>query len=84
MNYRKSFDECCQLLSLFLTFGELFVLLLIWVEAYFTLDKATIVYINRFGEAFPELVLWIVILPICVYGFFLNFKVIMKSFRQVK
>lgn len=82
MNYKKTFDECCQLLSLLLTFGELFVLLLVWVEAYFSLDKATIVYIDRFGEAFPELILWIVILPICIYGFYLNFRVIMNQYQR--
>lgn len=53
------------------TFG---VLALVWFTAYFGPYMAVIVNINEYGEAIPELIMWFIITPVCVYGAYLNLK----------
>jgi hypothetical protein len=48
----------------------------IWWVAYFSGVAAALVTINQFGEMIPEFYIWFVLIPIVVYGWYLNFKVI--------
>jgi len=75
MDYKQSFKVWCQRLSLLITFGETFIALLsTWIIAYLNPSKSVVVYIDNMHEAIPELILWIIITPICIYGFYLNLK----------
>jgi len=77
MNYKfkEHFDKWCQQLSLLITFSETFgALLTTWIFAYLNPSKSILVTINAMGEAIPELIVWIIITPICIYGFYLNLK----------
>jgi hypothetical protein len=75
MNYKQLFGAWCQRLSLLITFGETFIALFsTWIIAYLNPSKSVMVYIDNYHEAVPELILWIIILPICSYGFYLNLK----------
>ena len=75
MDYKQSFKVWCQRLSLLITFGETFLALFsTWVIAYLNPSKSVMVYIDKYNEAVPELILWIIIIPICSYGFYLNLK----------
>jgi succinate dehydrogenase/fumarate reductase cytochrome b subunit len=73
--FKQRFDRWCQRLSLLITFGETFIALLsTWVIAYMNPSKSVLVTINNMNEAVPELIMWIIITPICIYGFYLNLK----------
>jgi succinate dehydrogenase/fumarate reductase cytochrome b subunit len=73
--FKQRFDRWCQRLSLLITFGETFIALLsTWVIAYMNPSKSVLVTINNMNEAVPELIMWIIITPICVYGLYLNLK----------
>jgi len=85
MNYKLlkyQFDSTCQMFSLMVLFGEtFFVLFYTWLLAYFDPTKGIIVYIDRFGEAIPELFLWAFLIPYCTYGTYLNFKMMNSNFK---
>ena len=70
---RSEFDGFCRIFSIVVPTVE-FTLVLghIWFEAFVDPSMSTIVYVNRFGEARIELAMWIVIIPICLYGMYLN------------
>jgi len=75
MTFKQHFDTWCQRLSLLITFGETFIALLsTWIIAYMNPSKSVLVTINTWGEAVPELIMWIIILPICTYGLYLNLR----------
>jgi hypothetical protein len=73
----------CQAFSLLITFAYAFVVLLsCWIEAYKNPSMSVVVYINRYNEAFPELILWIILVPICAWGFWLNVKMVFEKFKS--
>jgi len=75
VKYIKYFNNFCQLLSLLTTFFQTFIALLFtWISAYVSPSKSILITIDRLGEAFPELIMWIIITPICIYGLYLNLK----------
>ncbi len=57
-----------------------------WFSAFFNGisdgNYITHVNINAVGEAYPELILWIIVTPIIVYGSYLNIKLICKSYDE--
>lgn len=61
---------------MFETFG---LLALTWFTAFFGPYMAVVVKINEYGEAIPELIMWFVITPVCIYGAYLNFVEIAKK-----
>lgn len=81
-SFKYHFNGICQITSLLVIFGQLFVLLYIWVMAYIVPEKVVLVYVDIYGEAFPELIMWIVMLPYLTYGFYLNYKMITKNFKR--
>jgi len=46
----------------------------IWLFVAITNDNEVTIYFNHFGEAFPELLMYLVLLPIILYGFYLELK----------
>jgi hypothetical protein len=85
MNYKLfkfHFNGICQLISLLIIFAETFVVLLhTWILAYMDPAKGIILYIDKYGEAIPELIMWIVLIPYCTYGTYLNLKMMLEHFR---
>ena len=70
---RLGFDYFCRVFNIVIpTFEFILVLGHTWLEAFMDPSMSTIVYVNRFGEAKIELAMWIVIIPICLYGMYLN------------
>lgn len=65
-----------QIFSLCYTFAMFLWAMAIWWVAYFSGVAAALVTINQFGEMIPEFYIWFVLIPIVVYGWYLNFKVI--------
>jgi len=85
MNYKLlkyHFDSTCQMFSLMVLFGEtFFVLFYTWLLAFIDPAKYVVVYVDRMGEAVPELFLWAFLIPYCTYGTYLNFKMMSNHFR---
>jgi len=77
---RYNFDLFCKLCSISFPFGETFFLLgPIWFSAFFGPNMSALVTINECNEAIPEMIMWIVLIPICVYGLYLNVGSILKD-----
>lgn len=81
----KSFQLTCRYLSIVVPLFE-FILVLghVWLEAFLDPTMSTVVHINRYGEAIPELAMWIVLIPICIYGAYLNLKIIVENKILIK
>ena len=84
MNFKEFkglFDIFCMAFALFVPFFETFcVLLNTWTLAFMNPPTYSImVYVNNYGEAYPELIMWIILFPICVYGIYLNFRYLAKE-----
>lgn len=65
-----------QLFSIAYSFGMFLWGAIIWWVAYLFGNASVLITINEYGEMIPELFMWIIIFPIVVYGFYLNFKVV--------
>jgi hypothetical protein len=59
--------------SQIIAYSFAFILCHAWFVAYFNGDYV-IVTINQYGEKFPELVLWIILVPIFAYGIYNGLK----------
>ena len=78
--FKYLFDMFCMLFSLLIPFFETFcVLMYTWMVAYLNTTYHVDVYINNYGEAFPELIMWLILFPLCVYGLALNLRYIVKQ-----
>lgn len=78
---KDTFDDFCRLFSLFGTFGLGLITLRSWLLAYLCgvqdlCNYSVLITINEFNEAVPELILWMILLPIFVYGLYLNSKIL--------
>lgn len=73
MSWKERAKYIIQLFSLYWTLGISVQLFLIWFCAWLC-GGSVMVYINKFGEACPELLLWFITIPVVIYGFYLNHK----------
>ena len=84
MTLKQKFDLLCQEFSLLTTFGLTFIVLAqCWFTAYFHSSMSVLITINEYGEAIPELILWFVMTPICVYGLYLNYRMVCIEWRDL-
>lgn len=60
------------------TFGaaSVFILLALWLTAWFGGKYAVIMTINDYGEAVPELIMYCVVIPVFVVGLWHTLKLI--------
>jgi hypothetical protein len=47
---------------------------LLWWAAYYGGTASVVMTINTYGEMMPEFYMWFLLIPIMVYGFWLNLK----------
>lgn len=73
MNKIKAINQIIKMYSILVTYGLTLILLYVWVLAYIS-DGSIIIYINNYGEALPELVMWIILIPVITYGTYMNFR----------
>lgn len=64
---KKTILILIKLFAILFTAGHTLLLAMAWFLAYFNNDT-TIIYINNYGEKYPELALWIVATPIVLIG----------------
>jgi hypothetical protein len=86
--YFEYFKIACRLLSIGWAGAETIVLLqYAWWRAFFyglaTGKYTVLIDINSFGEANAEMVLWIIITPIIIYGSYLNIIPIIRDFDKI-
>ena len=88
MDYKRfkyNFKFICKLLSIGIPLMQTFGLLaLVWFTAYFGPSMAVVVTINDYGEAVPELIMWIIITPICLYGAYLNIQELLSNDTRMR
>lgn len=65
------------------SYGLTLLMIVIWFIA-FQNGNRVILDINSIGEAIPELILWIVFIPLFIYGAFLTFKDLYKMRRWMR
>jgi len=86
--YTEYFKISCRALSICWAGAEtIFLLQYVWWRAFFygiaTGKYTALIDINSFGEANAEMVFWIVITPIIVYGSYLNLIPILQDFDKI-
>lgn len=64
--------------ALFLSFGLSLSMFLTFLWAFFHGYRAWVT-VNDYGEAYPELVMFLVLMPLIVYGLVLSYKKIKKE-----
>ena len=79
--FKSIFDILCMGFALVIPFLETFcVLMNTWLVAYMNPPTySVVVYVNNYGEAFPELFMWLIFVPICIYGIYLNLQYLVKK-----
>lgn len=68
------FKHFSKVYSLVFTLGMTVWVCILWGLAYFSGTASVVMTINDYGEMFPELIFWILFLPMIIYGFILNIK----------
>lgn len=69
----------CQLCSVFVPIGMMYFLLFpLFLVAFLTGTYQSVLHINLFGEGNFEIMLWIITLPLMIWGSYLNIKFIKK------
>lgn len=86
--YKEYFKLACRALSIGWAGTESVLLLqYVWWRAFFygieTGNYVAMIDINRYGEAYPEMVFWIIITPIIIYGSYLNLIPILRDFDDI-
>jgi hypothetical protein len=87
-NLLEYFKLACRILSIGWTGAETLVLLqYVWWRAFFyglqTGSYTALIDINSFGEANSEMVFWIIITPLIIYGSYLNILPILRDFDRI-
>ena len=82
------FKLICRALSIGWAGAETIILMqYVWWRAFFyglsTGNFTALIDINSFGEANTEMVFWIVITPIIIYGSYLNIIPILQEFDKI-
>ena len=74
-----NFNIMCQLCTVFVPIGMMYFLLFpLFLVAFLTGTYQSVLDINMFGEGDLEIVLWIISIPLVIWGSYLNVKFIKK------
>jgi hypothetical protein len=71
--FTNKFKKYCRLYNIFIPAAVSLIPFLMWYETF--MNGGTKIYkinVNGYGEAIPELILFVIILPLIVYGMYLN------------
>ena len=59
--------------------ASVFILLALWLTAWFGGKYAVIMTINNYGEAVPELIMYCVVIPVFIAGLIYNLRLISEA-----
>lgn len=71
---RKQTKSSIIFTTFLFTFGLSLVTVITFMIAFFNGYEAPFVFINLYGEAIPEFIILVVLIPIMLYGLWLSYK----------
>lgn len=78
------YPKILNIYALIITTGFTLLAAIQWFTAFFN-NGRVLITINTYNEMYPELIMWIIILPIIIISIVYNYKVISAdAFKEMK